>query len=169
MRRKVEAWLIVRPERDWTEAHDIFAAESAAYGNAREADRVVPLVRRDPKAGRPMSYIKHDAVIATGCRSTFIAACETFRNETRSEHRKFILGPVHGINGFVTFVISPDGSKESWETSDELDGLRAAFVAIAKEHGASVVEVRFGGDDSSLSAKYSDIYDAFEISGGGVD
>jgi hypothetical protein len=97
-----------------------------------------------------MGYIAHDAVIAviSDYDTEAIAAIEDFRKRA-GEYSKYILGPTEGINGYNTYVFTPDGSKEGWGPSDTCDQLREAFIAVATKAGhgyGSVVHVRFGGD-----------------------
>ena len=48
------------------------------------------------------------------------------------------------LNGFVVYVIPPDGSKEGWPGSDATDRLRGELVAFAPRNA---VDVLFGGDE----------------------
>ncbi len=51
-------------------------------------------------------------------------------------------------NGYYTLVITPDGSKEGWEKSNDNDLKRTEFVAWLKREmkQTDFVEVQFGGD-----------------------
>lgn len=55
---------------------------------------------------------------------------------------------VHGrANGYSSFLVAPDGSKEGWRGSNEADTQRDQFVNWIKEHrGLDWFVVRFGGD-----------------------
>jgi len=59
------------------------------------------------------------------------------------------------VNGYATFMVAPDGSKEGWEISNEHDELRAAFREILKRdfaRGTQWVEVSYGDDSLSCEA-----------------
>ena len=95
-----------------------------------------------------MSYMRHDAVIATMSgdldghpdMGAFLLAMP-------DEYRVLVVGPFRGIvNNYVTWVFLPDGSNEGWEESTEADAWREAFIALWPPDRASLVHVRFGGD-----------------------
>ena len=55
------------------------------------------------------------------------------------------------VNGFQSFFIPPDGSKEGWETSDAGDTRRATFISWLKDAYSRGVyldwaEVQYGDD-----------------------
>lgn len=58
-------------------------------------------------------------------------------------------------NGYVSFFIAPDGSKEWWDTSDAGDEFREKVRAVLDEHGARYVEVGFGERGLSVSDGYT--------------
>jgi hypothetical protein len=106
-----------------------------------------------------MGYIKHDAVIVTIAGHVFgpgepsapdVAAFVT----SMPEHlRHLVVGPIPAVmNGYVTYVFAPDGSKEGWRDSDEADVWRERFVRLfdfTYDDGSSpfdVVAVSFGED-----------------------
>ena len=98
-----------------------------------------------------MGYIKHNAIIVTG-----IEPCETFPDlQIVYKKAKKLFGRTVTkkgktvTNGFQSFLISPDGSKERWEWSNEFDIKRDKFFKWLRKHKyyVDVVEVRFGGDD----------------------
>lgn len=62
------------------------------------------------------------------------------------------------LNGYETFFVAPDGSKEGWEDSNAGDEKREQFLDWVTAYGKflEVVEVRYGGDDS-FSAKVTEI------------
>jgi len=62
-------------------------------------------------------------------------------------------------NGYCSFLVIPDGSKDGWETSDRCDLARAKLLAIADR--CEWVHVRYSDDheyvalpDSSISRRY---------------
>jgi hypothetical protein len=78
-----------------------------------------------------VSYTKHDAIVVTHW--------ERFDVE-RARDRAFQLNlPVSDIaisprNGYVSFLIAPDGSYEKWEPSDHADKARVEWRAWVAEH-----------------------------------
>ena len=57
------------------------------------------------------------------------------------------------LNGWWSFLIAPDGSKEGWSESEDGDARRAAFMEWARHHAGYIdaVEVRYGGDEPELA------------------
>ena len=98
-----------------------------------------------------MGYIAHDAVIAvvSDYDTATLDEIEAFRRHLGEELGKYILGPVVGVNGYTTYVFTPDGSKEGWQYSTDVAARREAFAQIAGKDGGDVVHVRFGGDYGS--------------------
>lgn len=101
-----------------------------------------------------MGYMKHDAIMAMtddwrdiGWENT-TALVAAFRETIPEPYRRLLVGPVPAIvNGHDYWCFLPDGSKEGWETSDEAEKWRAAFVALLREHVPSeYAAVSFGGD-----------------------
>lgn len=100
-----------------------------------------------------MGYMRHHAIICTSCLPGYLeearrVACEIFNGNLVTEM-------VRGMtNNYHSFCVMPDGSKENWETSNEYDGRRAAFIERLRDQyfadgSAPVVwaEVQFGDDD----------------------
>ena len=75
-----------------------------------------------------MGFIFHRAVVVTGwddkLKMAHEAALKTFKNTCVSN----IVGSVS--NGYASFFIAPDGSKEVWETSSEYDDMAQAFARL---------------------------------------
>jgi hypothetical protein len=106
-----------------------------------------------------MGYIRHDAVIAIiGDYSEedkkAAKDIEKLRRKMKNDKSGIrgvpncILGPTHGVNGYKTYLFSPDGSKEGWDTSEECDRYRAEFISIIKStEYPAMVHLQFGGDD----------------------
>lgn len=56
----------------------------------------------------------------------------------------------------LSFFIAPDGSKEGWDTSDNAEAGRAAFLdwlATEARCYATALVARFGGDDPDVSVR----------------
>lgn len=74
-----------------------------------------------------MGYIRHHAIIVT-------STCEISMEKARIKAAElFGLGQVTqilppAINGYMTFFVGPDGSKEGWLESDGGDNLRMQFI-----------------------------------------
>lgn len=105
-----------------------------------------------------MSYVKHNTIviIAYSLEDINVAremAINTFTlnfldAEYPTDGKKYvseILGPLN--NGLYSFFISPDGSKEGWDTSNRSDNAREEITKWLDKNEYAYVEVRFGGDD----------------------
>jgi hypothetical protein len=95
-----------------------------------------------------MGFIKHHAMIVTGYYGSndfyraYRRANEIFNQQTS--------GVMHSIfDGYLTFSICPDGSKEGWGDSDVGDKKRKDFKNWMFENNIYLdwVEVIYGGDD----------------------
>ncbi len=54
-------------------------------------------------------------------------------------------------NGYASFLIAPDGSKEGWDTSTEQENKRAQWITWARDKHINWACVSFGGDDPELA------------------
>ena len=93
-----------------------------------------------------MGYTVHHTIIVTSWDDDRIVRAHDFANACFSE-----LAPVSAIyrtslNGYSSFAIFTDGSKEGWPDSDAGDKARAVFRGLAEKLGVDVAEVRYGGD-----------------------
>src|SRR5262245_1582447 len=100
-----------------------------------------------------MGYIRHHAIVVTGSYDSWPATAH-------AEARR-VFGPldvsdlsVPLVNGYQTFCVWPDGSKEGWDESDAGNDKRGTFIgwlrAQAYEDGSSPldwVEVQYGDDN----------------------
>lgn len=94
-----------------------------------------------------MGYIRHDAIVVTGFQD----------KEFKSAHRKAVQLHLEvteitesKINGYKSFLIIPDGSKEGWANSDNGDVARDAWkkwVRKQKKLYIDFAHVSFGGDE----------------------
>jgi len=101
-----------------------------------------------------MGHIRHNAIIVTGNYSD-----EIFYNTTQKAHNKaielglLVTNIVNGkANGYSSFMICPDGSKEGWETSNQFDTKREEWLKWAKTQLINFVHISYGGDDSDIVA-----------------
>lgn len=100
-----------------------------------------------------MSSVRHDAIIVSICGDLQHSSIETAHEVATRMCAN--VSPIVGstINGYHSFLVAPDGSKEGWPESREGDQGRAEFVhwldAQQYEDGSSPydwVEVRFADD-----------------------
>ena len=102
-----------------------------------------------------MGYMRHHAIVVTASDSP---AADTALNA--AEQKALDLGcsvtPIvdGAINGYQSFLVAPDGSKEGWSESSKGDAQRAALIEFMDtfrfEDGSSPlawVEVQFGDDN----------------------
>lgn len=64
-------------------------------------------------------------------------------------------------NGYASFFIAPDGSKEGWDTSNEYEEQRSSFISWLKSDEAENlyldwVFIQFGGDEGDSLTKIKD-------------
>lgn len=109
-----------------------------------------------------MGYIKHQAIIATAYSrmttqpvtrelvlETLAADLQGRFPGTLDAFSDLVMGPAPAlVNGYVTWVMAPDGSEEGWATSDAGDVAREVFVNVLQGlyQAVDIVEVTFGGD-----------------------
>lgn len=105
-----------------------------------------------------MGYMRLHAIVVTGgqwgdtpIEAVHQKACEMFSGEGRTLVSELM---PEAINGYRSFFIAPDGSKEGWTDSDIWDERRQRFIEWLKskryEDGSgpcSWVLVQFGDDD----------------------
>jgi hypothetical protein len=102
-----------------------------------------------------MGYRRHHAIIVTGCdyaqSRTALAAAHKFAQRDGG-----VVSPIVAsrLNGYLSFALFPDGSKEGWNNSNEGDAHRAALIEFMDgfryADGSSPlawVEVQYGDDD----------------------
>ena len=93
-----------------------------------------------------MGFIRHHAMIITDCDLEKIRDIHRFATLCSLNPTSIMDSPV---NGYRTFFIPPDGSKEGWEPSNEGDEERKRFKQfIRKRHPyCDWTEISYGGDD----------------------
>ena len=90
-----------------------------------------------------MGFIYHTATVVTSWEADH--AFRAWQIAQDLELRPTgVCGPY--TNGYMSFLIPPDGSKEGWETSDEYDSRRDDWVRAVVAAGLYLewVEVRYG-------------------------
>jgi len=95
-----------------------------------------------------MGTIFHDAIVVT---SFFEAHLTQARDKAIELGMQASENVRSGMNGYLSFFIAPDGSKEWWPDSDKGDERRSAWIEWAQaQYGAGVyfdfVAVRYGAD-----------------------
>lgn len=96
-----------------------------------------------------MGYIAHDAIIVTGWNKEDVTKARDVASECGLGH---LLSGVNEslINGYYSFCIFPDGSKEGWDMSNHYEERRAQWMEwMDREGRANFVCIRFGGDTES--------------------
>ena len=93
-----------------------------------------------------MGYIKHHAIIVTSWDEKRIETAHTVALDT-GNNVTGIVGPL--TNGYCTFTIVPDGSKEGWPPSDDGDVSRHMFIEWITNNSDRLewVYVSYGNDD----------------------
>lgn len=98
-----------------------------------------------------MGYMRHHAIVVTGYKRETVKTARTVAVEAGLNPTPLINSPV---NGYVSFFIPPDGSKEGWTDSEMGDARRAALIEYLDtqrfEDGGSFldwVEVQYGDDE----------------------
>ena len=79
-----------------------------------------------------MGVENHNAVIATTSDPVLVEKMRYWIADLEELSERFLVGPKI-MNGCITIVLVPDGSKEGWHESDESDALRMAFIKRIKE------------------------------------
>lgn len=79
-----------------------------------------------------MGYMRHHTIIVIGFSAEYAAEAHT------EALRVFDVCPVSNViesdtNGYWSFLVGPDGSKEGWDTSDQGDNERAEFIRWMKK------------------------------------
>jgi len=75
-----------------------------------------------------MGTMNHNAVIATTCSDDKAMAIDEWIANLTIEDRALFCTCGSWTNGYTTFILSPDGSKEGWDESKDGDTLRDRFV-----------------------------------------
>lgn len=104
-----------------------------------------------------MGYMRHHAIVVTGGDwSLGAATIGEAHSRAITIFGSQLVSPLTEalVNGYQSFAVFPDGSKEGWETSTDHDHQREQFIAWLDKHryedgSASVawVEVQYGDDD----------------------
>jgi hypothetical protein len=104
--------------------------ESRGFQRGDGADELGCLSQRIGAGGR-MGIMRHEAVIAT-ISEYAMEPIIAFRGAMPEHRRRFLTGPIVGINSVATFVFVPDGSQEGWPQSENMYEIRAGFIRLLK-------------------------------------
>ena len=111
-----------------------------------------------------MGYIKHDGITVTGWKDEHLKRARDKAVELGLIVTELQKEP--GVNGYLSFLICPDGSKEGWEDSDEHENAREAWKDWVDEESSyqglptyawdtvmfiNWIHVRYGGDDEEMA------------------
>lgn len=94
-----------------------------------------------------MGYIRHDAIVVTSWKPRLIDAARNKAVELGMTVSEVIESPT---NGYSSFLIAPDGSKEGWESSYRGDDSREEWVAwmrLQPDNWVDWVAINYGGDE----------------------
>ena len=118
-----------------------------------------------------MGWIRHHGIVVTG--SSFSES--NFDNESkyaavRARAKALELGLLASnvvdapINGYASFLIAPDGSKEGWETSEDFNARRESFINWLKEQACyDWFEYAQDVDNDQLTITASSIIEETEL------
>ena len=102
-----------------------------------------------------MGYIAHHAIVVT----SWSKDCIKVAHEKATEIFNGLVSEIiqTKANSYFSFFVSPDGSKEGWETSEIGNKRREQFInflsdAYKREIWNDWVEVRYGGDEPELAS-----------------
>ena len=91
-----------------------------------------------------MGEFRHQAAVAM-LDEIKLPKVRAFFDKQPDEYSRCFYVSRTGMNGYVTAAVLPYGSKLGWKPSEEMNEVRAAFLSLCEELGASFVEVEFGG------------------------
>lgn len=92
-----------------------------------------------------MGHMRHDAIIVTDCGNM-----EEVHEQAKKLFGHLVSEKICSMNCTESFFIAPDGSKEGWKDSNDMDIAREKFSTWLKDHYqsyADVVHISFGGDE----------------------
>lgn len=97
-----------------------------------------------------MGYTKHHAIVVTALDEKYIKPAHEKAVEIFGSMCSEIVGS--NTNGYVSFFIAPDGSKEGWRESADGDDRRELYKAWTRNHDGCLdtVGIYYGGDEPDL-------------------
>lgn len=102
-----------------------------------------------------MGYFKHNAIVVTGWKEEVVLDLQRYAFKQFEEQVSPVV--ISNTNSWYSFFISPDGSKEGWETSSNYDDKREEFFKYLKDNNIHVdaIDVRYGGDDDIATIEHT--------------
>ncbi|MHA2064464.1 MAG: hypothetical protein ACXABY_08800 [Candidatus Thorarchaeota archaeon] len=124
-----------------------------------------------------MGYMQHHAILVTTWNSDAAEDIHEKVVEIIKAHKlhEEMVSTLSGVvvNGYRSFAVFPDGSKEGWDTSENGEEARDAIVEMLEtyryEDGSTAmdwVEVQYGDDNlNSYIVRHSDEEERMEVPG----
>jgi len=102
-----------------------------------------------------MGYMRHHCIVVTSWNEKLLEEAHTVAKEFFQvtpnpgfPDKKISEITPSSINGYASFLIAPDGSKEGWNTSDKGNEARDNFIAwIKSKLSIDWVEIQYGDDE----------------------
>lgn len=99
-----------------------------------------------------MGYFRHHAILVTDIRKAPVEHLHLLASTLLSEEETLsttMLSEINcsPVNGFYSFVVFPDGSKEGWEESNAGDEFRATFVEHLRETYVDWCLIQYGDEE----------------------
>lgn len=94
-----------------------------------------------------MGYIRHDAIIVTTWNKDRLQLAHQFAKDVELPVSEIVEG---WTNGYCSFLIAPDGSKEGWDDSNKGDEARIKLIEWIRANPSLYfdwVHVSYGGDN----------------------
>jgi len=94
-----------------------------------------------------MGYIRHDAIVVTTWQREDLTKAYQKAEELGLPISRIVESP---LNGYASFLIAPDGSKEEWKDSEKGEEARQAWKEWARKEGGLFIDwvhVNYGGDE----------------------
>ena len=93
-----------------------------------------------------MGRIKHDAIIVTTWNMDRLTKAHAKAQDLGLSVSEIVRDRT---NGYISFIIAPDGSKERWPASDAGDEARETWKTWVRQEslGLDWIHVRYGGDE----------------------
>ena len=96
-----------------------------------------------------MGYMRHHAILATSWDIRYLQPIIDSIGDYNFQHNadhEMLIGEDR-VNGYVTMVITPDGSKEGWPDSDAGDDFRNEILELLRKSDCiDWCEVQYGDD-----------------------
>lgn len=98
-----------------------------------------------------MGYIRHHSIVVTSYGETTKLAHDKAKEIFGANVSEIVNS---NINGYQSFFVAPDGSKEGWEESEQGDKDRALFIQFIEQqkyendsNSISFAELFYGDDE----------------------